>query len=82
MKSVPVGKKKKTSNIKREISKFMRGERGRISKHSLMLMGSILGSAAAAALLSAKDVSAGPVSITKTGSGANWNVVSSVTHGY
>ncbi len=73
--------KKKGNVLKREISAFIREEKGKISKHSLMMMGAIVGSAAAAALVS-RDAIAGSVSVTKTGTGTAWTVAASVTHGY
>ncbi len=72
-------KKKRSSG--KDISSFIREEKGKISKHSLIVMGAIVGSAAAAALLS-KSAIAGPVSVTKSGSGTAWTVTASVTHGY
>lgn len=77
-----MGKKKpKKGGIKKQISSFIKNEEGKISKHALTVMGALVGSAAAAALIS-KSVSAGPVSITKTGSSTSFTVTASVTHGY
>ena len=43
---------------RREVREFLRSERGRISKHAVVAMGSILASAAFAALVSEKRVKA------------------------
>ena len=52
--------------VSRKFKAFIRGERGRISKHSLLTMGAIVGTAAVAALLSAKNVESGPIVLSKT----------------
>ena len=60
---------KKKDIIKKEISAFMRDEKGQISKHALIVMGAFVGSAAVAALFSAKNVRSAAVSISSSSSG-------------
>lgn len=52
------------NEVKEKVSTFIRSERGQVSKHSLMTLGAFLGSAALGAILAAKTVRAGMVTIT------------------
>ncbi|MBI2141952.1 hypothetical protein HYU15_00500 [Candidatus Woesearchaeota archaeon] len=65
----------------RKFKAFIRGERGRISKHSLLTMGAIVGTAAVAALLSAKNVESGPIVLTKTITDKIATIRGEVAHG-
>ncbi len=52
------------NEVKRKVSTFIRSEQGQVSKHSLVTLGAFLGSAALGAILAAKTVSGGSVSIS------------------
>lgn len=49
----------KIPRIKKKVSTYIRSEEGRISKQSLVSIGALLGGAAIAGILAAKEVAAG-----------------------
>ena len=61
---MPKKKRKIVPNaVKEKVRTFIKSERGRVSKSSMVQLGAFLGSAALGAILAAKNAQAGSVSI-------------------
>ena len=59
-----MGKRKIVPNkVKQKIRTFIVSERGQVSKHSLITLGAFLGTAALGAIIAAKTIKAGTVTV-------------------
>lgn len=52
------------NGVKRKVRTFIASERGQVSKHSLVTLGAFLGTAALGAIIAAKTIKAGTVSVS------------------
>ncbi|MFH1849272.1 MAG: hypothetical protein ABH879_03735 [archaeon] len=62
--------------IKKKLAAYVKSEKGKISKQSMVTVGAFIGTAAVAAALASKSVKAGVVTVAKSGNTA----VGSHTH--
>jgi hypothetical protein len=66
--------------IKKKISSFINDEEGKISKQSLFALGTFIGSAAIASVLSSKNTAANDISLTNSTVGNTITATASHTH--
>lgn len=52
------------NEVKQKVRTFIKSERGQVSKHSLVTLGAFLGTAALGAIIAAKTIKAGTVTVT------------------
>jgi len=73
-------KKDVIPKLRKKLSSFMKGEKGTISKQSMVTIGAFVGTIAASGLFSTKDVEAGSIGLTITEDGVHAQVSASHSH--